>query len=191
MDWPLLFPEAVGYSATSLPTGQPHRLAGWPAGWMVGRPYWNRPRRGTYWLVLPPHISISAQERRSSSKVHYVRRLDPPPPALVWLGHWVAAEVNTFDFWPSQARPGLSVPALKSSLVFFFWFARNWKAKGQIISKGLFGILGFFQKMNELIRFLVLLGKKTEFVRSFFGRIRGYQKSFRNYLTFKACIIIQ
>lgn len=119
MDWPLLFPEAVGYSAASLPTGQPHRPAGWPAGWMVGRPYWNRPRRGTYCLALPPHISISAQERRSSSKVHYVRRLDPPPPALVWLGHWVAAEVNTFDFWPSQARPGLSVPAFKSSLVFW------------------------------------------------------------------------
>ena len=42
--------------------------------------------------------------------------------------------------------------------------------------------------------FLVLLGKKTEFVRSFFGRIRGYQKLFRNFLTFnlvsqfKACI---
>ena len=26
-------------------------------------------------------------------------------------------------------------------------------AKGQIISKGLFGILGFFQKMNKQIRF--------------------------------------
>ena len=26
-------------------------------------------------------------------------------------------------------------------------------AKGQIISKGLFGILGFFQKTNEPIRF--------------------------------------
>ena len=37
-------------------------------------------------------------------------------------------------------------------------------AKGQIISKGLFGIL--------------------KFVCSFFGRIRVYQKSFRNYLTF-------
>ena len=55
--------------------------------------------------------------------------------------------------------------------------------KGQIISKGLFGILGFFQKrMNKFG--LVLLGKKTEFVRLFFGRIQGYQKTFRNYLTF-------
>jgi hypothetical protein len=32
----------------------------------------------------------------------------------------VAAEVNTFDFWPSQARPGLSVPAFKSSIAFYF-----------------------------------------------------------------------
>ena len=52
--------------------------------------------------------------------------------------------------------------------------------KGQIISKGLFGVLEFSQKTNEQIR----RSSKNEFVRSFFGRIRGYQKSFRNYLTF-------
>ena len=34
--------------------------------------------------------------------------------------------------------------------------------------------------MNEGIR----RSSKNEFVRLFFGRIRGYQKSFRNYLTF-------
>ena len=34
--------------------------------------------------------------------------------------------------------------------------------------------------------FLVLLGQKNEFFRSFFGRIQGYQKSFRNYLTFNS-----
>ena len=51
---------------------------------------------------------------------------------------------------------------------------------GQIISKGLFVILEFSQKMNERIRRSI----KNEFVRSFFGRIRGYQKSFWNYLTF-------
>ena len=52
--------------------------------------------------------------------------------------------------------------------------------KGQIILKGLFGILEFSQKTNEQI----CCSSKNEFVRSFFGRIRGYQKSFRNYLTF-------
>ena len=53
-------------------------------------------------------------------------------------------------------------------------------AKGQIITKGIFGVLKFSQKTNERIR----RSSKNEFVRSFFGRIRGYQKSFRNYLTF-------
>ena len=38
--------------------------------------------------------------------------------------------------------------------------------KGQLILKGRFGILEFFQKTNERIRFLVLLGKKpNSFVR--------------------------
>ena len=53
--------------------------------------------------------------------------------------------------------------------------------KGQIISKGLFGVLEFSQKMNERIR----RSSKNEFVRSFFGRIREYQKSFWDYLTFR------
>jgi hypothetical protein len=37
------------------------------------------------------------------------------------------------------------------------------------------------QKTNKRIR----RSSKNEFVRSIFGRIRGYQKSFRDYLTFK------
>ena len=44
--------------------------------------------------------------------------------------------------------------------------------KGQLISKGLFGILEFSQKTNKRIRFYYY----DEFVRSFFGRIRGHQK---------------
>ena len=56
------------------------------------------------------------------------------------------------------------------------------RTKGQIISKGLFGVLEFSQKTNEQIRH----SSKNEFVCSFFGRIRGCQKSFRNYLTFKS-----
>ena len=53
--------------------------------------------------------------------------------------------------------------------------------KGQIISKGLFGVLEFSQNLNEWI----CRSSKNEFVCSFFGRIRRYQKSFRNYLTFR------
>jgi hypothetical protein len=57
---------------------------------------------------------------------------------------------------------------------------QNWiLAKGQIISKGLIGIYDFSQKTNVRIR----RKSKNKFVRWFFGRIWGYQKSFRNYLT--------
>ena len=59
--------------------------------------------------------------------------------------------------------------------------------KGQMISKGLFGVLEFSQKTNEQIR----RSNKNEFVRSFLGRIRGYQKSFRNYVTFNFGSILQ
>ena len=52
------------------------------------------------------------------------------------------------------------------------FFSQLSAVKGQIISKGLFGILGFFQKTNERIRFYYC----HEFVRLFFGRIRGRQK---------------
>ena len=53
-------------------------------------------------------------------------------------------------------------------------------SKGQIISRGLFGVLEFSQKTNKQI----CCSSKNEFGCSFFGRIRGYQKSFWNYLTF-------
>ena len=64
--------------------------------------------------------------------------------------------------------------------LFFSPFKRCLRFKGQIISKGLFGVLKFSQKTNERIR----RSSKNEFVCSFFGRIRGYQKSFWNHLTF-------
>ena len=56
--------------------------------------------------------------------------------------------------------------SLSSTFIQSFSYARCNLHKGQIISKRLFGILGFFQKTNEQIRFLVLLGKKpNSFVR--------------------------
>ena len=64
----------------------------------------------------------------------------------------------------------------------------KWIPKGQIIWKGLFGILKFSQFTKERIR----RSNKNKFVRSFFGRIFGEQKSFRNYLTFiNNCIFFQ
>ena len=57
--------------------------------------------------------------------------------------------------------------------------------KGQIISKGLFGILGFFQKTNEHIHFWYCQSKKENSLNSsYFGKIRGCRKLFRNNLTF-------
>ena len=79
--------------------------------------------------------------------------------------------------------------------VIFYWGERgnlykNWLIssslmtfKGQIISKCSFVILQFSQKTDKRIR----RRSRNEFVRSFFGRIRGDQKSFRNYLTFSLC----
>ena len=61
-------------------------------------------------------------------------------------------------------------------LLIVFWQS----AKGQIISKILFCVLEFSQKANERI----CRSSKNEFVHSFFGKIRGYQKCFQNYLTF-------
>ena len=66
-----------------------------------------------------------------------------------------------------------------------------YSVKGQIISKGLFGILGFFQKTNKQIRFQYWQAKKQNSFVRFFGRIQGYQKSFRNYLTFTLEFLLQ
>ena len=49
-------------------------------------------------------------------------------------------------------------------------------AKGQIISKCLFGVFNFFQKMNENTSY----SSKNEFIHSFFGRIHGLTVCFRN-----------
>ena len=56
---------------------------------------------------------------------------------------------------------------IKPPLYFIKGFQSVLSFHGQIISKG------------------IRHSSKNEFVRSFFGRVRGYQKSFRNYLTFR------
>ena len=57
-----------------------------------------------------------------------------------------------------------------------------WKqlAKGQIISKCLFGVFNFFQKTNENKSH----SSRNEFVCSFFGRIQDTKICFWDYLTF-------
>ena len=56
--------------------------------------------------------------------------------------------------------------------------------KGQLISTGLFAILEFFPKNKPNNPVLVLLGKKTKFVRLVFGRIVGLRKTLLLCLTF-------
>ena len=58
---------------------------------------------------------------------------------------------------------------------------------GQLISKCLFGVFTFFQKMNENKS----TSSKDEFVRSFFGRNVGLKKSFRICLTFNCLSIFK
>ena len=53
--------------------------------------------------------------------------------------------------------------------------------KGQLILKGLFGILKFFQKTEQNNLTIVLLGKKPEFVHSFFGKIVGLKRTLRSF----------
>ena len=55
-------------------------------------------------------------------------------------------------------------------------------SKGQLILKCLLGVFTFFQKMNENKS----TGSKVKFVRSFFGRNVGLQKTFRFCLTFSS-----
>ena len=64
-----------------------------------------------------------------------------------------------------------------------FWSC-IWTSKGQIILKGLFGVLKFSQKTKERI----CHSSKNEFVRSFLGEFED-TKSLRNYLTFNASVI--
>ena len=57
--------------------------------------------------------------------------------------------------------------------------------KGQLISKCLFGVFNFFQKMNKnKSTWGIVLCSKVEFIRSFFGRIHDLTICFRVLLTF-------
>ena len=56
--------------------------------------------------------------------------------------------------------------------------------KGRLISKAYCQGRGFSQKTNENTSHT----SKNEFIRSFFGRILGQKKTFRDYLTFRSSI---
>ena len=68
------------------------------------------------------------------------------------------------------------------------WNHKRKEPKGQIISRT-FWYPRILPKNEWTNLFFVPVGQKNEFVRSFFGRIRGCQKLFRNYLTFKSSFL--
>ena len=58
--------------------------------------------------------------------------------------------------------------------------------KGQVISKGFFGVFNFFQKTNENMSHSI----KNEFICSFFGRIHSLTICFWNNVTFSTCDVM-
>ena len=61
--------------------------------------------------------------------------------------------------------------------------------KGQLISKCLFGVFNSPKKRTKTIQLQVPIVVKSNFFRSFFGRIEDTKKTFRNELTFRASIL--
>ena len=97
------------------------------------------------------------------------------------IKHWIHTFKNLFNNQNKFYNSELFVCYCESKT--------TWMAKGQIISKGLFGVLEFSQKTNERIRFFCLtafcvakrrLSTKSKFVRSFFGRKWRHHKTFWN-----------
>ena len=87
---------------------------------------------------------------------------------IFWEGHKILRNLPlTFDcMYCSKGKISQS----------FVAFSENMNFKGQIISKGFFGVIHPKNKQTN--------SSKNKFVRLVFGSIRGYQKSFLNYLTF-------
>ena len=91
-------------------------------------------------------------------------------PYFIAENHWRGA----YFFEHVNYRP-FNVMNLNS-----YRFPYSVRHKGQLISKYLFGVFNFFQKMNKNM----LQSSKIEFICSFFGRIHGLTICFRDYLTF-------
>ena len=98
--------------------------------------------------------------------------------SAAWLKkHWVHTSTAMLLFWAAKKHHVMDVTYFKScifsqkkTLIYFQTYSKVSTSKGQIISKGLFGVFKFSQKTNKWIR----RSSKNEFVCSFFGRIRWY-----------------
>ena len=79
------------------------------------------------------------------------------------------------SIWNANGR---APPELMLCYLCYFDFF-NWHTKGQIISKGNFGVFNSSKKRTESFC-PSSLGQKFEFSSLFFGRIEGTKKTFRN-----------
>ena len=114
---------------------------------------------------------------------------------VVYLRDWLCFIIPIISWWRGQLRAvvshlwvcaGPSESILNWKAIYFWSYFNIYVEivtayKTYKLAKCLFGVFNFFQKPNENTSH----SNKNEFIRSFFGRIQGYQKSFRNYLTFK------
>ena len=85
--------------------------------------------------------------------------------------HWIKTLPSKLP--PNRPKSQQNLNDLRLAL---FWI----HTKGQVISKGFFGVFNFFQKTNKNTPH----SSKNEFICSFFGRIHVLTICFRNYLTF-------
>ena len=77
------------------------------------------------------------------------------------------------------------ITEIDPTLIFWCWsLSSSSFAKGQIISKCLFGVFNFFQKMNkQILLYYYETSGRLVFVR-FLEEVEDTKKTFRNYLTF-------
>ena len=87
--------------------------------------------------------------------------------------------INFIFFQTKKKHYRSLVPATKSEMS-----GQYGDGKGQLISKGLFAILEFFQKTTETIQSIVLLGKKPNSFVRFLEESSGWKKTLRLWLTF-------
>ena len=81
-----------------------------------------------------------------------------------------------------QSREKLKNVLVRKPEIMLLFFHFKLKLKVRWFRKYFFVSSDSSKKRTNKFVFYLCLAKKNEFVRLFFGRIRGYQKSFRNYV---------
>ena len=123
--------------------------------------------------ILDPHMEPLRKRQTGCFSMNYWFALHIPH---IWLANSLEC-FFTFSFF---SLPSFSVVSGRVSLTNILNYTNTFVPKGQLISKANCQGRGFSQKTNENTSHT----SKNEFIRSFFGRILGQKKTFRDYLTF-------